>query len=251
MPKMACLYYKRFEICLCVLCAVFVYSVVKFTTEDTKVAQKTQRKMSQSSPFLVWRKIFSLHVQHMNHYDLQHRIVNNVQEIRRRIERAACKSGRTESDVRLIAVSKYAHMGDGIVEALVAAGCGELGEARPQRLLEKAEHYLDLPIRWHLIGQLQRNKVRKILPVTELIHSLDSLRLAEAICRIAAEEHLPPIRCLLEVVISQDANKHGFKPEQVLDMLDTISQYKNIAISTALPKCAGLLNINYVLENSC
>ena len=175
----------------------------------------------------------------MSNNELHHRIVANVQEVRRRIARSAIKSGRTGNDIRLIAVSKYADPGDGMVESLFAAGCNELGEARPQRLIEKAEHYADMPIQWHLIGALQRNKVRKILPTTALIHSLDSLRLAEAIDRIAEEEHLPPVRCLLEVAISQDTDKHGIEPGHVLEMLDKIGAYKNIVID-GLMGMAGL-----------
>ena len=172
-------------------------------------------------------------------HDLSHRIVANVQEVKQRIDAAAIKSGRTGNDVRLVAVSKYADLGDGVVEALLAAGCYELGEARPQRLLEKAEYYAEMPVQWHLIGTLQRNKVRKILPVTTLIHSLDSLRLAETIDRVAGEERLPPIPCLLEIAISQDAEKHGIEPENVLEVLDTIGAYKNIAV-LGLMGMAGL-----------
>jgi pyridoxal phosphate enzyme (YggS family) len=166
-------------------------------------------------------------------------IAVNVQQVRQRIDGAARKSGRTGGDIRLIAVSKYADIGDGTVEALFAAGCNELGEARPQRLLEKAEHYAEVPICWHLIGSLQRNKARKILPVTTLIHSLDSLRLAEAIDRIVEEERLPPVQCLLEIAISQDADKHGIDPMNVLETLDKIGAYKNIVVS-GLMGMAGL-----------
>ena len=175
----------------------------------------------------------------MTHNDLSRRIAVNVQEVRQRLKQAAVKSGRTENDVRLIAVSKYADIGDGMVEALLAAGCHELGEARPQRLLEKAEHYAALPVRWHLIGALQRNKVRKILPITTLIHSLDSLRLAEAMERIAEEEQLLPIHCLLEVALSQDAEKHGVEPAQVLETLDAIGAFQNIVVD-GLMGMAGL-----------
>ena len=171
--------------------------------------------------------------------ELQHRIAANVQEVRQRIHQAAVRSGRTGNDVRLIAVSKYADPGDGMVETLFAAGCNELGEARPQRLIEKAEFYAEIPIQWHLIGSLQRNKVRKILPATTLIHSLDSLRLAEAIDRVAEEEHMLTVRCLLEVALSQDAEKHGIEPEQVLEVLDKIGTYKQIAVE-GLMGMAGL-----------
>jgi len=163
----------------------------------------------------------------------------NIHEVRNRIKQSAIKSGRTENDVRLIAVSKYASIGDGTVEALLDAGCLELGEARPQQLLEKAEYYANSPIKWHLIGSLQRNKVRKILPVTTLIHSLDSLRLAEAIDRIAEEEQLPPVRCLLEVAISQDVSKQGIKPEDVLEFSDKVGEYHNVIIE-GLMGMAGL-----------
>jgi len=175
----------------------------------------------------------------MTNNNLYRRIAANVQAVRQRIDQAAVKSGRTSGDVRLIAVSKYADPGDGVVGALLAAGCSELGEARPQRLLEKAEYYAEIPVQWHLIGALQRNKVRKILPVTTLIHSLDSLRLAEAIHRIAEEEQFQPIRCLLEVALSQDAEKHGVEPEKVLEILDEVGAYKKIIVA-GLMGMAGL-----------
>jgi pyridoxal phosphate enzyme (YggS family) len=175
----------------------------------------------------------------MSSNDLHSRVAANVQEVHQRMDRAAVTSGRTGKDVSLIAVSKYADIGDGMTEALLAAGCTELGEARPQRLLEKAEHYADLPVRWHLVGTLQRNKARKILPFTTLIHSLDSLRLAEAIHRIAEEEQLPPVHCLLEVALSQDAEKQGIEPEQVLGVLDEMGTYTNIVID-GLMGMAGL-----------
>ena len=171
--------------------------------------------------------------------DLRTQIAANVQNVRQRIDQSASKSGRTGKDVCLIAVSKYGDIGDGMVEALLAAGCCELGEARPQRLLEKAEHYAELPIRWHLVGSLQRNKVRKILPITALIHSLDSLRLAEAIDRIADEERLPPVHCLLEVALSQDSEKLGVEPEHVLKILDEMGAFNNIVVD-GLMGMAGL-----------
>ena len=181
--------------------------------------------------------------QQLSRNERQERIITNVREVRRRMEQSAIKSGRTAADVRLIAVSKYTGIGDGTVEALLAADCRELGEARPQQLLEKAEHYADFPINWHLIGSLQRNKVRKILTAATLIHSLDSLRLAEAIDRITDEEHLPPARCLLEVAISHDANKHGIEPEGVLEVLDKLGAYKNIILE-GLMGMAGLESDN-------
>ncbi|MDR2756357.1 MAG: YggS family pyridoxal phosphate-dependent enzyme [Planctomycetaceae bacterium] len=178
------------------------------------------------------------------------RITSNVRETRDRIDIAARKSGRHGSDVTLVAVSKYAATGDKMIDALVAAGCIDLGEARPQLLQEKAEFYASYQIRWHLIGSLQRNKIRKIIPVTNLIHSLDSIRLAEAINRIVQEErdvvqkecdvqkddagnfltNVKPVHCLLEVAISGDVGKHGFVPQEISESLEQLGELKNIVI---------------------
>lgn len=177
----------------------------------------------------------------MNDHSFFERIAGNVREVRDRIAAAAKRSGRNESDVTLVAVSKYAATGDPMFEAFCAAECFELGEARPQLLLEKAEFYRSKPIHWHLIGSLQRNKVRKILPVTTLIHSLDSLRLAEAINRIVDEEvsekketdfeqKITPVHCLLEIAISGDENKHGFEPEEMSEVMEKLAPLKNIAV---------------------
>ena len=164
--------------------------------------------------------------------------------IRHRIGQAAFKSGRSADSVRMIAVSKYYAVptlqnNDGVVDEMIALGCTELGEARPQHLIEKAAYYdavfqqnnADNPIRWHLIGTLQRNKVRKVLPAVTLIHSLDSLRLADAIERIAEDEQLTPVHCLLEVAISPDVSKQGVQPGDVLEVLDKLGLYKNIVVS--------------------
>lgn len=166
---------------------------------------------------------------------LAHRIFQNIQAVRQRMDQAAAKSGRSGGDVRLIAVTKYAEAGDGMIESLLRAGCCEFGESRPQQLLKKAEHYKaehcpEFPVQWHFIGSLQRNKVRKILPIVSMIHSLDSLRLADVIHRISDEEHQNPMPCLLEVSISQDRNKHGIKPDNVLETLDKMGAYRNIAV---------------------
>lgn len=167
--------------------------------------------------------------------DLFPRVTENVRQVREQIDAAVRRSGRTGDSVRLVAVSKYARIGDGMVEAFLAAGCRELGEARPQLLVEKAEYYGAIsdgnPIYWHLIGSLQRNKVRKTISDTALIHSLDSLRLAEAVDRIAGEENLSmPVRCLLEIAISGDETKQGFEPEDVLAVVDNLGKLKNLRI---------------------
>jgi len=170
----------------------------------------------------------------VNPTELNSPIAANVNTVRQRIRKAAIRSGRSETDVTLVAVTKYASTTDGVVDALLAAGCCDLGESRPQSLLEKAEFFGGESIRWHLIGSLQRNKVRKVLPLDSLIHSVDSVRLAEAINRIASElseETGKPIKpnCLLEVAISGDATKHGFAPDELPVVLDKLANLQNIS----------------------
>ena len=159
-------------------------------------------------------------------------IAHNISEVRERICQAAIRVGRTPDAVKLVAVSKYATKEDGIIDAMTAAGCCDFGESRPQILVEKALHFSEQKskINWHLIGSLQRNKVRKILPYTTLLHSLDSVALIEAIDRIAYEESLPPVNGLLEVNISGDETKQGFQQQELAAALDVIGTLRNIRI---------------------
>jgi pyridoxal phosphate enzyme (YggS family) len=144
--------------------------------------------------------------------DLVRRIAENVAEVRHRIADAAAAAGRNADEITLVAVTKY--VGEAEIRALAEAGCILLGENRPQQLWDKAVAVGDVPIRWHMIGHLQRNKVRRTLPLVERVQSADSLRLIEAINRIAGELSRPmPI--LLEVNVSGEAAKHGFEPGDV------------------------------------
>ena len=196
----------------------------------------------------------------MSPTELQLQIAANVATVRQRIRQATIRAGRSETDVKLIAVTKYASTTDGVVEALLASRCSDLGEARPQTLQEKAEHFVGRfappppplsegvgtgeAIRWHLIGPLQRNKVRKILPLVSLIHSVDSVRLAEAVNRIAAElseETGTLVRpcCLLEVAVSNDAAKHGFDADELPAVLDQLAAMRYVSFH-GLMGMAGL-----------
>ncbi len=154
-------------------------------------------------------------------------IAANVAEIRRRIAAAAVRSGRAADAVRLIAVTKYADPEE--IRALVAAGCTELGESRPQRLWERAAELSDLPIHWHMIGQLQRNKVGRTIPLVTMVHSVDRRRLAEAINAEAGAPGLV-VPVLLEVNISGEAAKTGFAPAEIGTLLPKLLELKNIEI---------------------
>lgn len=156
--------------------------------------------------------------------DLSVRIAENVAQVRGRIVDAAARSGRTASEVTLVAVTKY--VSADVVRPLVAAGCFDLGESRPQQLWDKAAVLADLPIRWHLIGHLQRNKVRRTLPLVSLAHSIDSPRLLSAI----DEESSRPLPVLLEVNVSGESAKHGFTPDAIEPFLTQLAGYKNVAV---------------------
>jgi len=159
--------------------------------------------------------------------DLVTRIAGNVAEVRGRMAQAAQRAGRRPEDVTLVAVTKY--VGPEEIRALVCAGCDVLGENRPQDLQTKSEALAGEPIHWHMIGTLQRNKVRRTLPLVDMVESADSPRLVEAIDRIAGELGLRmPI--LLEVNISGEATKHGFTPESVESFLTEWPGYPNVDV---------------------
>ena len=151
-------------------------------------------------------------------------IAENVARIHGRIARAARRSGRPMDSVTLVAVTKY--VSADVVRWLVEAGCRDLGESRPQLLWDKSAELAGLPVRWHLIGHLQRNKVRRTLPLLAMLHSADSPRLLAAI----DEEHLPPIPILLEVNISNEPAKHGFAPDEIEPFLTTAANYRHVSI---------------------
>lgn len=151
----------------------------------------------------------------------------NVAEVRCRIAAAAARAGRRAEDVRLVAVTKYVGLDE--IRALVAAGCADLGESRPQQLWDRAAELRDLPVRWHAIGHIQRNKVERTLPLVAMIHSVDSLRLAEAIDASAGKTNRK-VPVLLEVNISREPAKHGFAAEEIEPLLPQLNDLKHIEI---------------------
>lgn len=156
------------------------------------------------------------------------RIRDNVQQVRQRIAEAAERSGRTGDDVTLIAVTKYGTLEQ--TTAIIQAGCSDLGENRPQQLWDKAAAFSgDTNVRWHQIGHLQRNKVAKTLPIIDLLHSADSLRLLHAVDDAAAAIGKRQ-KVLLEVNVSGDAAKHGWKPTAMPDVVTQALEMKHIEI---------------------
>ncbi|NOY42046.1 MAG: YggS family pyridoxal phosphate-dependent enzyme [Planctomycetes bacterium] len=159
--------------------------------------------------------------------DLVQQISDNVACVQQRIAKAAEGAGRTAEDVQLVAVSKYF----GIAEsaALLAAGCQQLGESRPQQLWDKAAAIELANTNWHLIGHLQRNKVRRTLPLVSLIHSVDSLRLLKTIDQTAKQIDRK-MRVLLEVNCSGDVEKHGLTFDELKRLLDEAPEYDHVEI---------------------
>ncbi len=154
-------------------------------------------------------------------------LADNLARVRERVAAAAESVGRRPDEVELVAVTKY--VGVELTAALLTAGCSVLGESRPQQLWEKAADPGLATARWHLIGHLQRNKVRRTLPVVELIHSVDSWRLLESINECAAELGRTT-RVLLEVNCSGDAAKHGLTGDELRRMLPDLPKLEHVSV---------------------
>jgi PLP dependent protein len=157
------------------------------------------------------------------------RIKANLMSVQDRIASASQRAGRKQIDVKLVAVTKYVDAA--VAHALVAAGCRDLGESRPQQLWEKAESFAarDTTIHWHMIGHLQRNKAARTMPLVSLIHSGDSLRILQALDETAKSLNRRAA-VLLEINISGDETKHGFVPTEVEPALDEIAGLTNIDV---------------------
>lgn len=157
------------------------------------------------------------------------RIHENLARVRSEVEDACRAAGRCAADVRIVGVTKYVDAAATV--ALAEAGLGDLGESRPQSLWEKADAFRQrgLPVRWHLVGHLQRNKVRRTLPEVQLIHSLDSLRLIGAV-RDEATAGGMVVEALLEVNLAGAAGRTGFRPEELPAALDAAGPARSLRI---------------------
>ncbi len=163
----------------------------------------------------------------------------NLAAVEQKIDAACRRAGRSREEVTLIAVSKTKPV-ELIAEAY-AAGTREFGENKPQEIREK---YPQLPddIRWHMIGHLQRNKIKYIIDKVCMIHSVDSVRLAEAIDEAAGKLGIVmPI--LVEVNVAGEESKDGIRPEDAEDFIREISVLRNIRVE-------GLMTIAPFTENA-
>jgi PLP dependent protein len=153
-------------------------------------------------------------------------IAENLELVKTRIAQAAAKSNRSPDDIELLAVTKT-HSAETVREA-IAAGHLLFGESKVQEARAKIP-LLPSNLHWHFIGHLQKNKVRHALPLFELIHSVDSLELAQAIDRIAHDDGLHP-RVLLEVNVAGEATKIGFQPDKLRQEMESLLALPRLSI---------------------
>ena len=147
----------------------------------------------------------------------------NADLVRQQVETARNKANR-QDQVNVIAVTKYVDVAT--TEALVKTGIQHIGENRVDKFLEKYQALKDYDLTWHLIGSLQRRKVKEVINLVDYFHALDSVKLAQEIQKRA--EH--PIKCFLQVNISGEESKHGFAPDELDDVLAKIAQLDKIEI---------------------
>ncbi len=149
-----------------------------------------------------------------------------LDEIRIKIEQAAQKSGRKSDDITLIAVSKtYPAKA---VEEAITFGCLDFGENKVQELTQKIEE-VNKDVKWHQIGHLQTNKVKYIVGKTELIHSVDSYKLAVEIDKQSKKQSCIT-NILIEVNVAEEESKHGILVEEVIPFIKEVSKLPNIKI---------------------
>lgn len=166
-------------------------------------------------------------------------IKENLDSVKQNIEKACNACGRAAESVKLIAVSKTKPVED--IEQAYACGCRDFGENKVQELMEKYEK-MPKDIRWHMIGHLQRNKVKYIVDKVYLIHSVDSVRLAEEISKEAVKKDLT-VSVLVEVNVAGEESKFGTSSEEALRLVEEIAKLPGICVK-------GLMTIAPFVENA-
>lgn len=165
-------------------------------------------------------------------------VCENYKEVEKCVEEACKRAGRKREEVTLIAVSKTKPVS--MIEELLPLNVRDFGENKVQELTAKAE-ILPSALHWHMIGHLQRNKVKYIVDKACIIHSVDSLRLAEEISK-AAQKKQVTAKILIEVNVAEEESKFGVRTSELLPLIEAISLLPNIAIK-------GLMTIAPYVEN--
>lgn len=146
----------------------------------------------------------------------------NTELVFQQIADASQEANRALDAVSVIAVTKYVDVQT--AEALLPLGVRHIGENRVDKFLEKYQALKDYPVTWHLIGTLQRRKVKEVIPFVDYFHALDSLKLAQEIQK--RTDHV--IKCFLQVNISGEESKHGFSKEGLLELLPELAKLDQI-----------------------
>ncbi len=165
-------------------------------------------------------------------------ICENLKEVEEKIEAACKRAGRDRSEITLIAVSKTKPVE--MLEEVYQTGIREFGENKVQEMMDKYE-VLPKDIHWHMIGHLQRNKVKYLMGKAALIHSVDSLRLAEEISTQSVK-HEVTTDILIEVNIAGEETKFGTDREEAIALVEAAAKLPNIHI-------CGLMTIAPFVEN--
>ena len=166
-------------------------------------------------------------------------LAENLKVVEKNILEACERVNRKREEVKLIAVSKTKPVS--MLQEIYNEGIRCFGENKVQELTDKVEQLPD-DIHWHMIGHLQRNKVKYIVDKVDMIHSVDSLRLAETIEQEAAKKNVV-VNILLEVNVAEEDTKFGLKVEEVIPLIEQISSFKHI-------KICGLMTIAPYVENA-
>ena len=166
-------------------------------------------------------------------------LLDNLNDVEKRIQAACDRSGRKREEVLLVAVSKTKPVE--MIEEIMAAGIVEFGENKPQELRDKYEVLLK-NLHFHMIGHLQTNKIKYVIDRAVLIHSIDSIRLAEAV-NAEAKKHDRIMPVLVEVNVAQEESKSGFLVEETEKAIREIAKLSNIRVE-------GLMTIAPFVENA-
>ena len=146
----------------------------------------------------------------------------NTEFVFQQVAEASREANRDPASVSIIAVTKYVDVKT--AAALLPLGVHHIGENRVDKFLEKYQTLKDYPVTWHLIGTLQRRKVKEVIPYVDYFHALDSLKLAQEIQK--RRDHV--IKCFLQVNISGEESKHGFSREELLELLPELAKLDQI-----------------------
>lgn len=171
----------------------------------------------------------------------------NTSQILENVAQVTQQVNRSEKSVEVIAVTKY--VDSSTAKELIKAGIHHIGENRIDKFLDKYQALKDEQVTWHLIGTLQRRKVKDVINYVDYFHALDSVKLAQEINKRA--EHI--IKCFLQVNISKEASKHGFTVEEIATILPELEKLEKIQIvglMTMAPFEANEAELNAIFQQA-